>query len=211
LRPVDSPMDNLVVTSPADCSFRAKYQIDSESNIPQIRIKKTHTYASVKDLLKDSRYKDDFAGGTFVHYYLAPFSYHRLHFPVSGVLKEAYTLSGKAYSNAQIEKHQFQDPDTSKSGYEFSQERGILTIETKNSPYGDVGIIAVIPVGMSQVSSVTMTAQTGKTFLKGEEFGYFQYGGSDCIVLFQKGLNPKIDESNKYRYYGTKIATCKKQ
>ena len=84
----------------------------------------------------------------------------------------------------------------------------MITIDTTGSPYGDVGIVAVIPIGMCQVSSVNMIATTGCPALKGDEFGYFLFGGSDIIVLFQAGTNPVINEdASSYRLYGTSIAT----
>jgi len=44
--------------------------------------------------------------------------------------------------------------------------------------------------------------------LKGDEFGYFLFGGSDIIVLFQEGVKPQIDTGSQYRHYGTQIANC---
>mmetsp|Transcript_32703 Transcript_32703/g.29580 ORF Transcript_32703/g.29580 Transcript_32703/m.29580 type:complete len:100 (+) Transcript_32703:1422-1721(+) len=46
---------------------------------------------------------------------------------------------------------------------------------------------------MSQVSSVQMTAEEGTFIQKGEQFGYFQFGASDIIMLFEKkaGIDPK--------------------
>lgn len=42
----------------------------------------------------------------------------------------------------------------------------------------------MIPVGMSQVSSVVLSTIKSGCIQKGEEFGYFQFGGSDMILLF---------------------------
>ncbi len=208
LRPVASPGDNTVVTCPADCTFKAQYGIDANSAIPEITIKKTHKYANIADLLEGSKYKDAFANGTFVHYFLGPYSYHRFHTPVSGVMEECYPVKGKVYLNVNITDNQFDAPDGSEDAYEFTQARGVVTMDTTNSPFGNVGIVAIIPIGMAQVSSVNMTATTGKTYLKGDEFGYFLFGGSDIIVLFQEGVNPLIDTNLNYRLYGTQIARC---
>lgn len=211
LRPIDSPTDNSIVVSPADCTFKAKYSIASDSSIPEITVKKTHKYASIEDLLKGSQYKDAFANGMFVHYFLGPYSYHRFHTPVSGIVRECYPVEGLVYLDVQLSDNQFDAPDSSEGGYEFAQARGIITLDTTDSPFGDVGIVAVIPVGMCQVSSVNMTATVGSNLLKGDEFGYFLFGGSDIIVLFQDGVNPQIDTGEQYRHYGTQIATCDTQ
>ncbi|NNG16344.1 MAG: phosphatidylserine decarboxylase [Gemmatimonadales bacterium] len=208
LRPIDSPMDNTIVTSPADCTYKATYPIGADSTIDKIRVKQTHGVASIEELLEDSDYKSAFGGGTFVHYFLGPYSYHRFHTPVAGVVKECYPVKGLVSLDVNISGHQFDAPDSSEGGYEFVQARGIITIDTTNSPHGDIGIVAVVPVGMCQVSSVNMTHTVNSTALKGDEFGYFLFGGSDIIVLFQAGINPQIDQGGQYRTYGTQIATC---
>lgn len=69
------------------------------------------------------------------------------------------------------------------TGYQFSQARGLLVLD---SP---VGLVAVLPVGMCQVSSVVMTADVGVKLRKGEEFAYFQFGGSDVVMLFESSVN----------------------
>ncbi len=107
-----------------------------------------------------------------------------------------------------LEDHEFKSSDSATSGYEFSQNRGVVTLDTAASGGGDIGIVAVIPVGMAHVSSVVLTAVEGKHMAKGEEFGYFQFGGSDIIVLFQEGVDPQIDTGGDYRLVGTPIARC---
>ena len=210
LRPIASPTDNSIVTSPADCTYKAMYSIGSDSTIPEIIVKKTHKFASIEDLLEGSQYKSAFANGMFAHYFLGPYSYHRFHAPVAGVVRECYPVQGLVYLDVKLANKQFDAPDSSEGGYEFAQARGVITIDTTDSPFGDVGIVATIPVGMCQVSSVNMTATVGSNLLKGDEFGYFLFGGSDIIVLFQDGINPRIDTGQQYRHYGTPIATCNK-
>ncbi|SHO57308.1 phosphatidylserine decarboxylase [Vibrio quintilis] len=208
LRPVSSPSDNTVIVSPADCTFRAQYNISASSTVPEIRVKLTHKYASIQDLLDGSPYGDCFANGKMVHYFLGPYSYHRFHTPVAGLLKECRAVQGLNYLQVNIDDGQFDAPDNSEGGYEFNQARGIVILDTSQSPCGDIGLVAVIPVGMAQVSSVNMTAQTGNILEKGDEFGYFLFGGSDIIVLFQEGVDPEIFDGGQYRHYGTPIAKC---
>jgi hypothetical protein len=64
-------------------------------------------------------------------------------------------------------------------GYQFTQDRGLIIIETA------IGMVAVLPIGMAQVSSVNLTPDLGASLRKGEEFGYFAFGGSDIITLFE--------------------------
>ena len=206
LRPVQEPGDNRVVTSPADCLFQHSFDIDGGSNIPATTVKDTHHYGNIEQLIEGSRYAEAFAGGTFVHYMLPPSSYHRYHVPVSGRVEESFVLNGRVYMEVDLEDHEFRSKDSTQSGYEFSQVRGVLTLDTSDSPDGDIGVVAVIPVGMSHVASVTLTTSPGTQVAKGEEFGYFQFGGSDIIILFQEGIDPQVDTDTGLRHVGSAIA-----
>jgi len=222
LRPIDSPTDNSIICSPADCTYRATYPIGEDNHIRSnddcnekvtTRIKRTHDIGNIANLLDKSQYGNTFIKGTFVHYFLGPYSYHRFHAPVAGVVKECFPVSGLAFLNVKITDGQFDAPDDSEDGYEFAQARGIITIDTSNSPYGDIGIVTIIPVGMSQVSSVSMIATEGSCLQKGDEFGFFQFGGSDIIMLFQEGVVPpkNIIGGELYNHYGMHVATAMKK
>lgn len=208
LRPIADPTNNLVVTSPADCSFKQTFGIDAESNIPATRLKQTHVFGNIKELIEGSKYADSFAGGTFAHYELPPSVYHRYHVPVAGAVEEVFVVQGKVYMEVTIEDGELQSKDVSQSGYEFTQTRGVLTLDTGASGHGDLGIVAVIPVGMSHVASVNLNAAVGTHLSKGDEFGYFQFGGSDIIVVFQEGVAEQVDNDTSPRRMGTTIAHC---
>ncbi|HZE16927.1 MAG TPA: phosphatidylserine decarboxylase, partial [Mycobacterium sp.] len=79
---------------------------------------------------------------------------------------------------------------------------------TSASDGGDLGIVAVVPVGMAQVASVNLTAVEQTQLAKGQQFGYFQFGGSDIVILFQPGVEVHVDASKQYRLVGTPIARC---
>jgi phosphatidylserine decarboxylase precursor len=209
LRPIDNPNDNTFIASPADCTYKDTYDISADSTIDEIVIKKTHAYASIRKLLDESEYKDDFANGTFVHSFLGPYDYHRFHAPVSGEVLECRPVQGLVYLDVNIsDNHQFDAPDSSKDGYEFSQARGIIVLDTSKSADQNIGKVAIIPVGMCQVSSVNMTAVVGSNLSKGDEFGYFLFGGSDIIMLFQEGIDLKLNKKPEHHNYGRTIGTC---
>lgn len=208
LRPIDSLEDNNIVTSPADGSFKTVLTIDANSDIDAVTLKQTHNFSSVADLLKGSKYADSFANGTFAHYVLEPYAYHRFHSPVSGLVKESYPFLDTRKLNTYIDEKGLFEVTSSKEGYNYAQSRGILTIDTTNSPQGDMGIVAIIPIGLCQASSVHLLATPDTVLDKGEEFGYFKFGGSDIILLFQEGKAPIIDSCKEYRNYGNSISTC---
>lgn len=207
LRPITNPATNTTVVSPADCIFQHAYDIDDHSNIPAVTIKNSHTYGNITQLIAGSRYADSFAGGVFVHYMLPPSAYHRFHVPVAGTVQEVFNITGQVYMEVDLKNGQFESKDSATTGFEFSQSRGIITIDTGASGAGDIGIVGVVAVGMSHVASVVLTATPDTHIAKGDEFGYFQFGGSDIIVLFQPGVRPDIDADPGQRRMGSVIAT----
>lgn len=209
LRPIAEPGSNRVVTSPADCIYRHTFDIDDESRIPAITIKKSHEYAAIAQLMEGSAHADAFAGGTFVHFMLPPSSYHRYHVPVGGQVLESYSVSGKAYMQVEISDGQLDSKDSAQTGYEFTQERGVVVLDTADDAGPGIGLVAVIPVGMSHVDSVTLTTIPGTHVAKGEEFGFFQFGGSDIIILLQAGAHAQVDDTEGMRKVGTPVATCR--
>jgi phosphatidylserine decarboxylase len=209
LRPISEPTNNLVVTSPADCIYQHRYDIDDESNIPATTIKSTHRYGNIEQLMEGSEFADAFAGGTFVHYMLPPSSYHRYHVPVGGLVKESFVISGKVYMQVDLEGDQLQSRDSAKTGYEFSQTRGVLVLDTTGEGQDSLGVVAVVPVGMSHVASVNLSTVPGTHVAKGEEFGFFAFGGSDIIILLQAGVDADVDTSEGLRHVGTPVARCR--
>lgn len=191
LRPIASPNDNKTITAPADCTFKENYPIDNTGHVldksgnqTRVSLKHTHSIGTVDELLAGSQYASDFYGGTFVHYFLGPFDYHRFHTPVSGKILEIKDVSGKVYLNVNLTSDgQWDAPDGAEDGYEFNQSRGLVIMDA--GPV--VGKVAILPIGMAQVSGVDMYTQlANKTVVKGQEFGKFKFGGSDIIMLFQK-------------------------
>ena len=174
-RPVDGLCDDSVIVSPADSVFQGTWPIKSDSKITV----KGLTW-SVIELLDGSPYQDKFRGGVFTHSFLDVNDYHRYHVPVGGVVKEARKIPGKVIMDV-IKKPDGSLHGVDGTGYQFTQDRGLIIID---SP---LGIVAVLPIGMAQVSSVNLTARPGATLAKGEEFGYFSFGGSDIVTLFEAG------------------------
>lgn len=181
LRPVAGMFDDRIICAPADFTFVMKTRISEDS---KITVKGTHTY-SVIDLLDNSPYRDRFKGGLFMHSFLSTFDYHRFRSPVRGTVLECRTIHAEVYLGVEITQD-LRLEVTDETGYQFSQTRGLIIWD---SP---VGLVAALPMGMAQVSSVNMTAVEGAYLNKGEEFGYFLFGGSDMILLFEAGSDVVI-------------------
>ena len=172
-RPIDGLWDDSVVVSAADSVFHGQWDIDEDS---QITVKGVEW--SIHQLLDGSPFQDRFTGGMYMHSYLSAHDYHRFHVPVRGVVREVRNIPGRVILDV-IKKEDGSLDMTDGNTYQFTQARGLIIIE---SP---LGLVAVLPIGMGQVSSVNLTAQVGATLAKGEEFGYFTFGGSDIIIMFE--------------------------
>lgn len=90
------------------------------------------------------------------------------------------------------------------AGYQFIQARALILIKTD-----DIGLVAVLPIGMAQVSSVKLSVGAGSDVKKGDELAYFQLGGSDVVTVFQKCANVEFTAKATWHYnYGKQIATA---
>lgn len=56
----------------------------------------------------------------------------------------------------------------------------------------------MLPVGMSQICSVNWlpTLHIGQRLQRGDEMGFFQFGGSDIVMLFQRNVHVEILHNN---------------
>lgn len=194
-RPIDGLYDDGIIVSPADSVFQGQWRIDEDSEITAKGFK-----WSVHELLDGSPFQDKFRGGTLIHSYLSAHDYHRYHVPVGGVVKEIRTIQGRVVLDV-IKKDDGSLDMVDGTGYQFTQARGLIVID---SP---VGLVAVLPIGMGQVSSVNMTAQVGTTLAKGEEFGYFTFGGSDIIVMFEEDKVKITAQVGTHYKQGKAVAT----
>lgn len=187
-RPIAEPCNDKVIVSPADSVFEGAWDIDANSKVTV----KGVTWPIAK-LLEGSPYQDAFKNGIYTHSFLNANDYHRYHVPVAGVIKEVRKTEGRVYMDmvrGPDGRLQAIDGDS----YQYNQERGLIVID---SP--EVGLVAVLPVGMGPISSVNLTPEIGAKLQKGEEFGYFMFGGSDIVMLFQH-KNVVIDAKPGQKY-----------
>ena len=192
-RPIAAPEDDSVVISPADSLPQGLWKIDDEGLFyadPILREDgvtiKDSTFISVEQLLGEegAEYASLFHNGYLTHTYLNYDDYHRYHFPVSGTVEAVYTIP---YANAVggivywDEESGLYVLESNSLSWQSIETRGCVLINT------DYGMVAVIPVGMGQVSSINFldSVKPGVKVTKGDELGYFLFGGSDCVMLFE--------------------------
>ncbi|WKY46507.1 phosphatidylserine decarboxylase [Eubacteriaceae bacterium ES3] len=187
-RPIDSSDDDSIVVSPADSVPQGVWNIDEDSRVVGDGVKiKSMTFDSIESLLGEgSDYADAFAGGILTHTFLNVQDYHRFHFPVSGTILEVRTIyqddavGGITYWDEEASRYML---NAEEYGWQAVETRGCVIMETN-----EYGLVALLPVGMSQVSSVLFedNIQSGTVVEKGDMLGYFLFGGSDYVMIFQK-------------------------
>lgn len=194
-RPITSKDDDSVVVAPGDCVINMI--VDDLTNETKIPIKTV--FLNVSELLNNSQYAFNFVGGTAVSCILMPNTYHRYHSPVSGIVVESNEDVAGEYFGIKDFPDLLNKGDVG-YGYDYSVferfRRGYLVIETKN--YGYVGMV---PVGLNTVASVifedklkNIPDKHAPVFIKkGDEIGYFQYGGSLIILLFERDRFPSLN------------------
>jgi len=157
-----------VVISPADGRILA-YQNLKEYQMLQIKGK---TF-SVKELLVDSALAALFKNGSCIVVRLNPSDYHRFHFPVTCTPERHKEIKGRYYS---VNPMSLMCVDK----VYCKNVRQISILKSVKH-----GMIAMVEVGAAMVGSVKQTYKPDSEVKKGEEKGFFQFGGSTVILLFQ--------------------------
>ena len=148
-------------------------------------------------LLGDNRFSKRFDQGAAIISRLCPVDYHRFHSPVSGRIAEQYLANGSLYSVSPIGLRR-------NLSFLWENKRLVSLIDTEK-----FGYVAFIAVGATCVGSIKMTRGPGEPLVKGDELGYFAFGGSCVIILFQHGKikleQDLLRESKSYREMYSKI------
>ncbi len=129
---------------------------------------------SLEALLKDAKLAQTYREGSMVISRLNPTDYHRFHFPVDcQIPSEPHLINGCLYS-----VHPF---SLRKNIHRMTENKRFITILQT----GDFDQVLDIEVGATNVGSIHQTYGVGKAHMKGEEKGYFSFGGSTLILLFK--------------------------
>jgi hypothetical protein len=154
-RPIASPEDESVIVSGADAKPQGVWPIDDDGNLIQHEgvLIKSRQFNAVDDLLgPESAYRGKFDGGTLTHTFLDVNDYHHYHFPVSGTIREIRKIQaidaagGITIWDAEAQRYRL---ECDIPGWQMIETRGLVIIETE-----DYGLVAMLPIGMSQISSV---------------------------------------------------------
>jgi phosphatidylserine decarboxylase len=181
-RPVASPHDDKVIVSACEST---PYGISTDVQRRDEFWIKSQPY-SLQDMLADDESIDQFVGGTVYQAFLSATDYHRWHSPVAGTIVRAFVQDGTYYSEADSEGADAVEPTNSQSYLAHVAARAIILIQADDPV---IGLMAFVPVGMSDVSSCVIepAITAGHRVAKGDELGYFQFGGSTHCLVFRPG------------------------
>lgn len=188
-RPIDCPDDPKVIVSANDGTV---YNIASNVKPADEFWLKGQPYSLVNML--DNEYVERFIGGDVFQSFLSGADYHRWRSPIDGVVRSARIVDGLMFSDAESAGP---DPTaaTYSQGYEASvNTRGLVFIESEDPI---IGMVCVMPIGITEISSVTIEVNEGDTVKKGDELGYFSYGGSSMCLVFQPGAVARYTVANR--------------
>ena len=161
--------DSNTLISPCDGKLSAYADINL-NNLVQI---KGFTY-SLKELVEDDEIYNLYNGGTCLIFRLCPTDYHRFHFIDDGVCGETTKIKGHYYSVNPIALKNVKKL--------FCQNKREWSIFHSDN-FGDV---IYMEVGATCVGTIIQGYTPSSKIKKGEEKGYFKFGGSTVILFFKK-------------------------
>ncbi len=176
LRPVEP--DDEVLVSPADGRLVDLGRCDGRGTLSV----KGRPY-TIQELVSDGALARDLAGGAFAVVYLSPRDYHRVHAPVSGVIRRVRAIEGDRWPVNQVgEQHVPQL---------FVKNRRVV-VEIDSPIWGNVAVVLVgaMIVGRMTVVGIDQDDVQGEHLLspglpieRGEELGAFHLGSTVVLLL----------------------------
>ncbi len=185
------------LSSPCD-SFVTHYKITDD-----LLFNVKNSLYSLSSILEDDKLAKKYANGDLIIFRLTPSNYHRYHYFDDGKMLYNKKIKGKFHTVNPIVYDK----------YEVFKEntREYSVLKTKR-----FGKVIYMQVGALLVGKINNYNK--KSFKMKEEAGYFSYGGSTCILIFEKDtikINRNILNKSKKNIevnvkYGEKIGEIKK-
>ncbi|KIK43147.1 hypothetical protein CY34DRAFT_804151 [Suillus luteus UH-Slu-Lm8-n1] len=171
-RPTESPDDPRRLVSAADCRLMV-FETVSEATKLWIKGREFSIARLLGDVYREEA--ERYVGGPLAIFRLAPQDYHRFHVPVDGKIGEMRDVKGEYYTV---------NPQAVRSALDVYGEN-VRKIVPIDSP--QFGRVMVVCVGAMMVGSIKITVEEGQDVKRGQELGYFAFGGSTIVVLFERG------------------------
>ncbi len=185
LNPTARPFDNhpATVISPADGTLMVIENISQNMLFPVKESK-----FDLTTFLGDQKLAQEFEGGTLLLFRLAPWDYHRFHFPITCTPSKATRIKGIFESVHPLAYFSGIQPLT-------QNERHLTLLKTDH-----FGEVAMLSVGALFVGAIKETYIADSKHKKGDEAGYFCFGGSTIVLVFKKNtlkIKPEYIQSTK--------------
>lgn len=165
-RPIDANENTAII--PADGRYLVYQDIDKALGF----IVKGQKF-NLETLLDDKNLAKKYEKGSMIIARLCPTDYHRYHFPCDCIPTVPKMINGWLYSVNPIA--------LKKDIHIFTENKRAIT-ELQNTPFGNV---LYLEIGATSVGSINQTFIPGKFYPKGAEKGYFSFGASSLILLFE--------------------------
>lgn len=176
--------DRNVLVSPCDGKVSA-YKIENSNTF----VIKNSLY-NVESLLRDKKLAEKYVGGYALILRLSVDDYHRYIYPCNGIKSHNRKIEGFLHTvNPVVNKYL---PVYKENSREY------CLIRSDN--FGD---IIQMEVGAMMVGKITNHQKNKAVIKKGEEKGYFEFGGSTIILLIEKdkvNLSPELIKNTKEGY-----------
>lgn len=192
--------DTRHVVAPADSSVMVFSVLEQQTSfvIKQAR-------CTLEQLFADHTLARGYEGGSVMIFRLVPHDYHRVHFPLQGVALRARAVHGN---------YESVHPRVYEAGVQplLGNERQIVLFDTALCDQ-----VAMVLVGALCVGTVVTTYNPSVLCEKGDELGYFAFGGSTVVMVCKAGtieIDPLLRQNSAHGLetvvkMGQKIATVR--
>ncbi len=123
-----------------------------------------------------------YRGGAAIFSRLCPVDYHRFHFPIAGTPRKPRLVNGFLWSVSPLALRR-------NLAYLWRNRRWLCEIDV---PF--LGRVLMTEIGATNVGSVEFTFTPDRPVAKGAEKGYFRFGGSAILTLFEPGAVRLADD-----------------
>ncbi|TFK49776.1 hypothetical protein OE88DRAFT_1662429 [Heliocybe sulcata] len=172
-RPVESPDDQTRLVSAADCRLMT-FETVNEATKLWIKGREFTVARLLGDTYKDQA--ERYNGGALAIFRLAPQDYHRFHSPVDGTIGPMSYIAGEYYTV---------NPQAIRTALDVYGENARKIVPIDSPQFGRVMAVCI---GAMMVGTIRTTVQEGEQVKRGQEFGYFAFGGSTIVLLFERGV-----------------------
>lgn len=170
LKPASRPISNAKAVIPADGRYLFYQDIGKADGF----VVKGQKFSLAK-LLGSEELAQTYKDGSMLIARLCPCDYHRFHFPIDCKASPARLINGVLFSV---------NPWALAHNVTYLTENKRMITELESDQFGKV---MYIEIGATNVGSIVQTYDANVLQKKGDEKGYFEFGASCVIVLFEKG------------------------